>query len=468
MIYDHSRQSGNPYLSVNTLIHRRQNNGANGAPLQTKLKNPAGETTALPDQKAATTPPINQPSAPVQRKGNPTGLPDNLKTGMENFSGIDMSDVRVHYNSPKPGEVSALAYTQGKDIHVAPGQEKHLPHEAWHVVQQAQGRVKPTMQLMGVPVNDEAELEQEASEIGDKIQKTNGIDGHLQRTPRNATIGQLPEPAATAQLSQAECAGLKESDQSLAEVPWEGEAGLVQRQESPIGMRDSLKSGLEGWTGLDIGEERTRYKSGKSAINDVIGSEKNANVMRAKALQTENYNSPTQMKKTSQINPSLKSMQAPIQRLKKQLGDVSDKKYQEMRRYAVYLYAEFKGNSVGIFKTEGGKHAEENLIDCINKLKPKKGDKLTIWLSTSPCSSIFLTRKGKGKGCMELLEDLQKTTGIEIKVYAANLYLNQELRGVESDYKKELGMGQGLHSLSAVLASSLDIEYEKKDEVTQL
>ena len=50
-----------------------------------------------------------------------------------------------------------------------PEQEKHLPHEAWHVVQQAQGRVKPTMQLKGGAfVNDEAGLEREADLFGAK------------------------------------------------------------------------------------------------------------------------------------------------------------------------------------------------------------------------------------------------------------------------------------------------------------
>jgi len=47
-----------------------------------------------------------------------------------------------------PAQLNALAYAQGSDIHVAPGQEKHLPHEAWHVVQQSKGRVKPTMQIL--------------------------------------------------------------------------------------------------------------------------------------------------------------------------------------------------------------------------------------------------------------------------------------------------------------------------------
>jgi len=107
---------------------------------------------------------------PLQTKReNNTGMPDNLKAGVESFSGIDMSDVRVHYNSDKPAEVRALAYTQGTDIHVAPGQEKHLPHEAWHVVQQAQGRVKPTMQLKGEAVNDDVGLEREADEMGNIV-----------------------------------------------------------------------------------------------------------------------------------------------------------------------------------------------------------------------------------------------------------------------------------------------------------
>ncbi|MDQ1252980.1 MAG: hypothetical protein QG646_2122 [Euryarchaeota archaeon] len=113
---------------------------------------------------------IPEEEKPLQTKReNNTGMPDNLKAGVESLSGIDMSDVKVHYNSDKPAEVGALAYTQGTNIHVAPGQEKHLPHEAWHVVQQAQGRVKPTVQLKGVAVNDDEGLEHEADVIGVKL-----------------------------------------------------------------------------------------------------------------------------------------------------------------------------------------------------------------------------------------------------------------------------------------------------------
>jgi hypothetical protein len=84
-------------------------------------------------------------SGPIQKKENKTGLPDHLKSGVERLSGMDLSDVRVHYNSSKPAQLHAMAYAQGTDIYLGPGQEKHLPHEAWHVVQQKQGRVQATV-----------------------------------------------------------------------------------------------------------------------------------------------------------------------------------------------------------------------------------------------------------------------------------------------------------------------------------
>lgn len=41
-----------------------------------------------------------------------------------------------------------------------------MAHEAWHVVQQMQGRVKPTMQMKGVKINDDEGLEREADVMG--------------------------------------------------------------------------------------------------------------------------------------------------------------------------------------------------------------------------------------------------------------------------------------------------------------
>ena len=115
----------------------------------------------------------NRPSSILQRKANNTGLPDNLKSGIENLSGHAMDDVKVHYNSNKPAQLNAHAYAQGTNIHIASGQEKHLPHEAWHVAQQKQGRVKPTIQMKGkVNINDDIGLEKEADVMGQKAANT--------------------------------------------------------------------------------------------------------------------------------------------------------------------------------------------------------------------------------------------------------------------------------------------------------
>lgn len=128
----------------------------------------AGEEDEELQLKAASSAPAQlQPENAPRR--NETGLPDGLKSGIESLSGISLDDVRVRYGSAKPAELNALAYAQGSEIHVAPGQEQHLPHEAWHVVQQAQGRVQPTLQLEGgIPVNDDEGLEDEADIMGAK------------------------------------------------------------------------------------------------------------------------------------------------------------------------------------------------------------------------------------------------------------------------------------------------------------
>lgn len=102
----------------------------------------------------------------IQAPPNRTGLPDGVKAGVERLSGQSLDAVRVHYNSPAPAQLQAHAYAEGNAIHVAPGQERHVAHEAWHVAQQMQGRVKPTMQMAGTPVNDDPGLEREADEMG--------------------------------------------------------------------------------------------------------------------------------------------------------------------------------------------------------------------------------------------------------------------------------------------------------------
>ena len=154
--------------------------------------------------------PLQKKTSPEQsRRENNTGLPDNLRSGIESLSGYSMDDVKVHYNSNQPAKLNAHAYAQGRDIHLASGQEKHLPHEAWHVVQQKQGRVKPTLQMKGkVNVNDDVGLEKEADVMGAKALK-------LQQSEKSTFVFPIHEGnpiTQRASISQVEsCLGGVES-----------------------------------------------------------------------------------------------------------------------------------------------------------------------------------------------------------------------------------------------------------------
>jgi len=162
--------------------------------LQTKSSNHTGTSRIAQLQRMSDERTASKQSALTQKNANKTGIPDGLKAGMESVSGISLNDVTVHRNSNKPAQLQAHAYAQGTDIHLGPGQEKHLPHEAWHVVQQKQGRVQATTQGKGnVPINDNPSLEREATQMGQKALKESNSGSS---TLKNATVSSN----ATAQL----------------------------------------------------------------------------------------------------------------------------------------------------------------------------------------------------------------------------------------------------------------------------
>lgn len=94
------------------------------------------------------------PEQAKKSKPNLTGIPTQMKLDFEQRSGLSFDDVRVHYNSDKPRKIGALAYTQGNQVHVGPGQERHLRHELGHVVQQKSFNITPTKYMQGVAIND--------------------------------------------------------------------------------------------------------------------------------------------------------------------------------------------------------------------------------------------------------------------------------------------------------------------------
>ena len=112
---------------------------------------------------------------------NNTGIPLQMKESLEEKSGLSFDDVKVHYNSEKPEKFQALAYTQGNQVYMGPGQEEHLGHELGHVVQQKLGKVKPTGLSEGVRVNEDTSLEKEAEEYGREMKNVEGAGGQREQ-----------------------------------------------------------------------------------------------------------------------------------------------------------------------------------------------------------------------------------------------------------------------------------------------
>lgn len=151
---------------------------------------------------------------------NRTGLPAQLKAGMESVSGMDLSHVRVHYNSAKPAQLNAHAFAQGNNIHLGPGQEKHLPHELGHVVQQAKGQVKPTTQFFGAKINDDPKLESEATAMGSQAMLSGGKAIQRAALPNTAISTEHLNNAQPAQLSV------------VSDFTW----SLLKNQLAPLGL----------------------------------------------------------------------------------------------------------------------------------------------------------------------------------------------------------------------------------------
>ena len=175
----------------------------------------------------------------VDDRSSQSTLPDPLKRGVESLSGVALDDVRVHYNSDKPAQVDALAFARGTDIHIAPGQERHLAHEAWHVVQQAQGRVRPTFQTAGgVTVNDEPGLEHEADVMGQQaLRMPSALRPRANR--HDAIGGERPMAFAFAQQSAVAQHG------SGGAAPMQRESKKTSEERAP-GSKDTTVDAIDG------------------------------------------------------------------------------------------------------------------------------------------------------------------------------------------------------------------------------
>lgn len=191
--------------------------------------------------------------------GQRGAMPEPLRAGLEHLSGMDLSGVSVNYNSSKPAQLNAHAYTEGRHIEIAPGQTHHLPHEGWHVVQQMQGRVKPTMQAKGQAINDDAGLEHEADVMGAKaLQLRRSSDNARQPGARQAS------GFGTVQLrgvGGAKIAFEKREQAAKQDVIDEGMKLLKAAWKEAVGMRKAEKARI----GAEMAEYDKAVKDGDQA-----------------------------------------------------------------------------------------------------------------------------------------------------------------------------------------------------------
>jgi hypothetical protein len=278
-----------------------------------------------------------QEDQPIQE--NKTGLPDNLKSGMENLSGYSLDDVKVHRNSDKPAQLQALAHAQGTDIHLGPGQEKHLPHEAWHVVQQKQGRVKPTTQLMeqnGTPegeknavnINDDAGLEQEADLMGMKaldipVQQESVFSNSASTVSDTAQLTKNEKPGDSDPLDSAE-------KFSTGNIEAEKEVNL--KSDAHRERLDNLKnSGTEMGEGAQIELQGELTRTAK--LNRFLGNESTYSKLLRKM---EEFNKSKEVTEKQSLLQELKPLARTwLERHAKEISDGKQDDNEKLKRESI-------------------------------------------------------------------------------------------------------------------------------------
>ncbi|HAS42208.1 MAG TPA: hypothetical protein DCS93_17155 [Microscillaceae bacterium] len=206
---DHNQDSSaitqNKQTNPSTLQTKQRSIQAKQRPIQAKQRPIQAKQRPIQAKQR----PIQAKQRPIQRNLKPsgkshTGNEAQIKANVGAITGVDVSDTQVHYNSSKPVQLKAEAYAQGNEVHLASGKEQHLGHELAHVVQQKQGRVKPTIQgNNGVGINNDPQLEHEADVIGEQA---------------NQSVQAKQSPVQRKQISSNAIVQRKESEEEVPPV----------------------------------------------------------------------------------------------------------------------------------------------------------------------------------------------------------------------------------------------------------
>lgn len=188
----------------------------------------------------------------------PVPLPEEIRTPAEKFGGASLRDVRVQHDSPEPARHGARAFARGKEIHLGPGEEAGLAHEAWHVVQQKTGRTGPGF--------DAARLEREADFMGQKLER--GQRGPEEQ--RNATdmheAGDLSKNIPVTQYLKEHAEAYNSKHKLLDTVTKASVEAYVSNAKNPLNHRQAL---LAEWNKGQTGRHAIGAGLASGAASDV-------------------------------------------------------------------------------------------------------------------------------------------------------------------------------------------------------
>jgi hypothetical protein len=306
-------------------------------------------------------------------------MPETVQAKMENSFGSDFSNVNIH-EGDNASKVNALAYTQGNDIHFATGQynpeskqgQELLGHELTHVVQQQEGRVKPTIQKKGVAVNDDKGLEKEADEMGKlaaqgEFAEVRGNGSGIQKKE----IKDIPEAdrkKIQVSMDNNEIEGINNRDYFDREIPLTEDITAKKLADSAefAGVDPIIQPGIKRMLEMFLHHKlipvntsitkmirfsETRFLSGNLTLESNIRNKGNQNI----AYRFTHYQEKSVVKEKTIKTPKI---------LVEELGEVKERVFNPIEKIALKNKFE-KHFSIGSGFEESEK---ETLYDVVSKL----------------------------------------------------------------------------------------------------
>ena len=262
-----------------------------------------GDAAEKPREKAQAAGPPAQP------------LPDAVRAKMERQLSADFSGVRIHADDPAATEIGAKAFTEGRDVHFAPGQYRPdsadglrlLGHELTHVVQQGAAPTKAA-----APPQEKADGK--AAEGG---------EGGAAPTEKADSAGGAVDAAAGKPVQQKGDGGDAAGNPAEAEADAHGDrAASVTKgdedQDKKFSLGDKVKSAVGLGKLITIGTEKVRVynETEESEAPKIIADIKDKYGIEISSMSTVEAIKAQYDEVPEEVKKSLKTMEWEFKELK--------------------------------------------------------------------------------------------------------------------------------------------------------